>query len=104
AVGAAVIAMARFQGKLDVAQKDGACAVGSLSRQIAQLVESLGEGAELALEDEVALAGFLIGVEDDKPAVAIDDDLVAAGDIHEEAAQADDGGDFENAGHDGSVA
>ncbi len=54
--------------------------------------------------DLVAFAGLLVGVEDDDAAIAVDDDLVAAGDVGEEPAQADDGGDFEHAGHDGGVA
>ena len=63
-----------------------------------------GEGAELSLQNQVAFAGLLIGVEDDDAAVAIDDHFIAAGDVGQEAAQADDGGNFEHAGHDGGVA
>ena len=37
-------------------------------------------------------------------AIAVHDDLVAAGNVGEELAQADHGGDFQDAGHDGGVA
>ena len=79
-------------------------AVLGLGRQIAELLEVALKQEERLAHLFVALFGFLIGIEDDDAAIAVDDDLVAAGDVGQEFAQADHGGNLEDAGHDGGMA
>lgn len=79
-------------------------AVGRLGGQIAKFFELGGEGSLLL--DLVAVAGerLLVGVKENQPLVAVDDDRFAAGDVGEEVADADDGGNAETFGDDGRVA
>ncbi len=61
---------------------------------------------EAMLFDLVPVAGdrFFVGLQDDQPLIAVDDDQVAAGHVGQERAGADDGRNFQRLGDDGGVA
>src|SRR5262249_6424900 len=80
-LGAALEAVVRFLRELDVAVKLDAEAVLGEGGLVLELIEGDGEGAVRLASDFVVLAGLLVGVEDDDAAIAVDDDLVASGNI-----------------------
>src|SRR5260370_24014963 len=103
AVGAAIDAVYSLLGKLDVSQKHNADSISGLGRQVTQFAQLGLESAKARSRLLVALQGFLIRIEDENPAVAVDDDQVAAGDIDDKFPQTDNGGNLEGAGHDRGV-
>ncbi len=104
AVGAARPAVGHLVRKLDVAVDRDPLAVGRHGRQIAQGFQ-LGR-PRLMLFGFVAVAGnrFFVGLQDDQPLVAVDDDHVAARDISQERAGADHGRNLQCRCHDGGMA
>ena len=96
--------MVDFVRKLDVAQQLDAHAVGRFGRQVAQRLQLRGQRA--LLFDLVAVAGdrLFVGLQDHQAVIAVDDHQVAAGDVGQERADADDGGNFQAFGDDGRVA
>ena len=104
AVGAAIDAMVDFVRKLDIAQQLDADAIERFGRQIAERLELAGLDA--GFFGPVAIAGqrLFVGLENHQALVAVDDRQFAAGDVGQERAGADDGGDFQGLGDDRRVA
>ena len=104
AVAAALDAVLHFVRELDVAEQLDAHAVGRFGRQVAQRLEL--RGPRPLLFDLVAVAGdrLFVGLQDHQPLVAVDDHQVAAGDVGQERAGADDGRNFQPFGDDRRVA
>ena len=91
-------------GKLDVAQQLDPHAVGGLGRQIAERRQPRGQRALLLGLVPVAGERLFVGLEDDQALVAVDDHQVAAGDVGQERADADDRGNLHAFGDDRRVA